>query len=40
VEIISAYGVMTRWKGKISDVLDVIENENRCVNRDYYVILS
>ena len=40
VEIISAYGGMTCWKGKISKVLEVIKNEERCVNRDFYVALS
>ena len=40
VEIISAYGGMTCWNGKISEVLEVIENEERCVNRDFYVVLS
>lgn len=40
VEIISAYGGMLCWKGNISEVLEVIENEERCVNHDYYVVLS
>jgi len=40
VVIISAYGGMCCWKGKISEVLKVIAHEERSVNIDYYVVLS
>lgn len=40
VEVISAYGGMTCWRGKISEVLNLISKEERCVNVDYYIILS
>ena len=40
VEIISAYGGMCCWKGKISEVLELVAQEERSVNRDYYVVLS
>jgi hypothetical protein len=38
VKIISAFGGSKCWEGKISEVLDVIKNEERCVNVDFYVI--
>ena len=40
VEIISAYGGMTCWKGKISEVLEVVNEDDRCANRDFFVVLS
>jgi hypothetical protein len=39
VKVISAYGGRTCWSGKISEVLDLIRDEERCVNRDFYVVL-
>lgn len=38
VELYSVYGGMTCWKGKLSDVKDLIKNEeDREVNIDYYI---
>jgi hypothetical protein len=39
VKVISAYGGRTCWSGKISEVLDLIRYEERCVNRDFYIVL-
>jgi hypothetical protein len=39
VEIISAYGGRTCWSGKISEVLQLIAGEERCVNQDFYIVL-
>jgi hypothetical protein len=39
VKVISAYGGRTCWIGKISDVLDLIRDEERCVNKDFYIVL-
>jgi hypothetical protein len=39
VKVISAYGGRTCWSGKISEVLDLIRDEERCVNLDFYVVL-
>ena len=41
VEIYSAFGGMTCWEGKLSEVLDVIKNEeDREVNKDYFVSIK
>ena len=41
VIIYSAYGGMTCWEGKLSQVLDVIKNEkDKELNKDYFVSIK
>lgn len=39
VKIVSAYGGMTCGYCKVSEILDLIEDEERCVNVDYYLYI-
>jgi hypothetical protein len=39
IELYSAYGGAVCWRGNVSDVIEIVKNEERKVNRDYYFAL-